>query len=182
MKEVKFEEAGEPYVVKSNRGISILDLILRVIAIAGTLGSAIAMGTTDETLPVFTQLVRFQAQYDDFTSFRVFVIVNASVCGYLVLSLPLSIFHIVKSRAAISRLVLIFLDTIMLALLTAGASAASAIVYLAHNGNSSANWSAICQNFQNFCQKISGSLIGSFGADLLLALLIILSGVALSRH
>lgn len=70
----------------------------------------------------------------------------------------------------------------MLALLTAGASAAAATVYLAHNGNSSANWIAFCQQYQNFCQRISGSLIGSFVAVVSIVLLVILSGVALSRH
>lgn len=70
----------------------------------------------------------------------------------------------------------------MLAFLTAGASAAAAIVYLAHNGNSSANWFAICQQYQDFCQRSSGSLIGSFVAVVSIVLLIILSGVALSRH
>lgn len=48
----------------------------------------------------------------------------------------------------------------MLALLTAGASAAAAIVYLAHKGNVRANWFAICQQFDSFCERISGSLIG----------------------
>lgn len=52
-----------------NRGISILDFILRLVALIGTLGSAIAMGTTDETLPFFTQFIRFKAQYDDLPSF-----------------------------------------------------------------------------------------------------------------
>lgn len=52
-----------------NRGISILDFILRLITIIGTLGSAIAMGTTDETLPFFTQFTQFRAEYDDLPTF-----------------------------------------------------------------------------------------------------------------
>lgn len=71
---------------------------------------------------------------------------------------------------------------IMLALVTGGASAAAAIVYLAHTGNSSANWFSICQQYQNFCQRVSGSLIGSFGAVVILVLLVLLSGIALSRR
>jgi uncharacterized protein (TIGR01569 family) len=46
----------------------------------------------------------------------------------------------------------------MLALLTAGTSA---IMYLAHKGNMRANWFAFCQQFDSFCKRISGSLIGS---------------------
>ena len=52
-----------------NRGISILDFILRIVAIIGTLGSAIAMGTTNERLPFFTQFVQFRAEYNDLPTF-----------------------------------------------------------------------------------------------------------------
>lgn len=70
----------------------------------------------------------------------------------------------------------------MLGLLTAGASAAAAIIYLAHKGNARANWIAICQQFNSFCERISGSLIGSFAGILVFILLILLSAVALSRR
>ena len=62
-------EHGETSKAPLNRGVSkglsVLDLILRFIAIIGTLASAIAMGTTNETLPFFTQFIRFKAQYSD---------------------------------------------------------------------------------------------------------------------
>ncbi|KAM7280759.1 hypothetical protein ACFE04_007893 [Oxalis oulophora] len=165
-----------------NRGVSILDFILRVIALIGTLASAIAMATTNETLPFFTQFVRFRAQFDDLPTSTLFVVANGIVSGYLILSLPLSIVNIVRSRAQNSRVLLLVLDTVMLAFLTAAASAATAIVYLAHKGNTRTNWFAICQQFNSFCERISGSLIGSFGAIFIFILLILLSGVALSRR
>ncbi|KAG9451380.1 hypothetical protein H6P81_011345 [Aristolochia fimbriata] len=165
-----------------NRGLSIFDFILRLVALIGTLGSAISMGTTDETLPFFTQFIRFKAEYNDLPSFTFFVIANSIVAAYLVLTLPLSIFHIVRSGSRVSRIILILLDAAMLALLTAGASAAAAIVYLAHKGNARANWFAICQQFNSFCERISGSLIGSFGGIVVFILLIFLSSVALSRR
>ena len=52
-----------------NRGLSIMDFVLRLIAIVGTLASAIAMGTTNETLPFATRFMRFRAEYDDFPTF-----------------------------------------------------------------------------------------------------------------
>ncbi|KAI6700543.1 hypothetical protein NL676_014867 [Syzygium grande] len=70
----------------------------------------------------------------------------------------------------------------MLALLTAGASASAAVVYLAHGGNTKAYWFSICQQFNSFCQRISGSLIGSFGGVVLFVLLILLFAIALSRR
>ncbi|KQK18846.1 hypothetical protein BRADI_1g45110v3 [Brachypodium distachyon] len=165
-----------------SRGLCILDLIFRVIAVIGTLASAIAMGTTNQTMPFFTQFVQFKERYSDLPTLTFFVVANSIASAYLIISLPLSIVHIIRSRAKYSRLILIFFDVAMLALVTAAASAGAAIVYLAHNGNVSANWFAICQQFDSFCERISGSLIGSFAAMVVLILLILLSAVALARR
>jgi hypothetical protein len=45
------------------------------------------------------------------------VVANSIVSTYLVLSLPLSIVHIIRSRAKYSRLILIFFDAVRLNLL-----------------------------------------------------------------
>ncbi|KAG5624237.1 hypothetical protein H5410_009455 [Solanum commersonii] len=175
-------EAGDDSKPKGNRGISFLDFIMRIVAILGTLGSAIAMGTTNETLPSFEQFIRFKAEYKDLPTFTFFVVANGIVSAYLAVSLVLSILHIVMSGARITRVVLIFFDTVMMAFLTSGASAAAAIVYLAHKGNARANWIAICQQYNSFCDRASGSLVGSFIGVLVFLLLIILSALALSRN
>ncbi|QCD90411.1 hypothetical protein DEO72_LG4g1366 [Vigna unguiculata] len=164
------------------RGLSIMDFILRIVAAVATLGAALAMATTNETLPFATQFIKFRAQFDDLPSLVFFVMGNSVVCGYLVLSLVPSIFHIVRSTAVKSRILLVAFDTVMLGLITAAASAATSIVYIAHNGNTGANWFAICQQYNNFCQRISGSLIGSYIAVALFTILIILSVVAISRN
>jgi hypothetical protein len=52
-----------------NRGLSIMDLVLRIIAVVGTLAGAVTVGTTDETLPFFTQFLQFTAQYNDIPTF-----------------------------------------------------------------------------------------------------------------
>eukprot|EP00258_Populus_trichocarpa_P007023 XP_002311310.3 casparian strip membrane protein 5 [Populus trichocarpa] len=163
-----------------NRGISIADLILRGVAAIGTFASALTMGTTSETLTIFTQPIMIRAKYNDLPSLTFFVIANSIVCGYLVLSIPLSISHFIRREARITRIILVIFDTAMVELLTAGASAATVVVYLAHKGN--ANWPAICQQFNNFCERISGSLIGSFASIIMIMLIIITSAVALSRH
>ncbi|KAJ0612659.1 putative casparian strip membrane protein [Helianthus annuus] len=61
------------------------------------------------------------------------------------------------------------------------ASAAAAIVYLAHNGNPGTNWPALCQQFNEFCPRVSGAVVGSFLAVLILVVLVILSAAALRR-
>ncbi|GER30392.1 casparian strip membrane protein 1 [Striga asiatica] len=180
--EIGAKGSGSAPQTGMNRGVAVLDFILRLVAIVATLASAIAMATTDESLPFFTQFIRFRAEYNDLPTFTFFVVANAVVSAYLLLSLALSIFHIVRSGSQNSRVVLIFFDAGMLALLTAGASAAAAIVYLAHKGNARTNWFAICQQYNSFCERTSGSLIGSFGAIIVLVLLILMLAVTLARQ
>ena len=76
----------------------------------------------------------------------------------------------------------VYLIKVMLGLLTAGASAAAAVVYIAHNGNPGANWFAVCLQFPDYCQQASGSLIGAFGTMILFIILIIISAMVISRH
>ncbi|GFQ05022.1 casparian strip membrane protein 1 [Phtheirospermum japonicum] len=154
---------------------------MRIVAAISTLGSTIAVGTTNRTLPFLAQFVRLKFQSRDLPTFTFFLVSNAIATAYLVISLVLSIFHILKSDAKVTRTVLIILDMIILSLLTAGASAAAAIIHLAHKGNAQANWVSICQQYGSFCERVSGSLAGSFIGVLVLMLLIILSAVALSK-
>jgi len=70
---------------------------------------------------------------------------------------------------------------VMMGLLAAAASAAASIVYIAHYGNTQANWFPICQQYNSFCERISGSLIGSYIAVALFIIIILLSQSAISR-
>lgn len=56
-------------VLHINRGLSVMDLVLRIIAAVGSLGSAVAMGTAEQTLPSFIQFIQFNAQYNDIPMF-----------------------------------------------------------------------------------------------------------------
>lgn len=58
-----------PQIHKGNKGISILDLVIRAVAIVATLASAVAMGTTNETLPILNQFIQVKAQYNDLPTF-----------------------------------------------------------------------------------------------------------------
>ncbi|KAL0344813.1 UNVERIFIED_CONTAM: Casparian strip membrane protein 1 [Sesamum radiatum] len=166
----------------NKRGVAIFDLILCISAAAAALGATVAMGTAEQTLPFFTQFFQFQASYDDLPTFSFFVIAMAIVTAYLVLSVPFSIVCIVRPVAAAPRLLLILCDTLAVTLATSAGGAAAAIVYLAHNGNSDANWLAICQQFTDFCQRVSGAVVGSFITVALLIFLVVLSAIALKKH
>ncbi|KAL3828588.1 hypothetical protein ACJIZ3_017390 [Penstemon smallii] len=162
-----------PHGGSVKRGVAIFDFILRICALVAALAATTTMGTTDQTLPFFTQFFQFQASYDDLPTFT----------GYLVLSLPFSIGGIVRPHAAGIKLMLLIFDTLYVFVrhITL-AAAAAAIVYLAHNGNANTNWLAICQQFNDFCQRISGAVVASFIAAIILIFLVVLSAVALRRH
>ncbi|GER25380.1 casparian strip membrane protein 1 [Striga asiatica] len=164
------------------RGLAILDFIMRICALVAALSAATTMGTTDQTLPFFTQFSQFQASYDDLPAFKFFVVANAVASGYLVLSLPFSIVCIVRPQAAGIKLLLLLFDTALVALTTAGAAAAAAIVYLAHNGNSKTNWVSICQQFNDFCQRTSGAVVAAFIGAAIFIFLVLLSALALAKQ
>ncbi|KAL8157288.1 casparian strip membrane protein 1-like [Apium graveolens] len=183
---VSHTETGESSKIPSpgagiNRGMAVLDVILRIVAIASTLASAVVMATSDQQLQFFTQVAVFNVEYEDFSTLRYFVVINSIACAYFALSIPLGIVNIARSSAKQSRALLIIMDMVILALLMSAASAASAILFLAHNGNNSANWNSICNQFTDFCHRASGSLIGSFIAVVILLLLIFMSTAALAR-
>jgi len=54
----------------AKRGLAIFDFLLRLAAIAVTIGAASVMYTAEETLPFFTQFLQFQAGYDDLPAFQ----------------------------------------------------------------------------------------------------------------
>ncbi|XP_059298188.1 casparian strip membrane protein 1 [Lycium ferocissimum] len=166
----------------AKRGIAIFDLILRIAAFASAIGAAVAMATTEETLPFFTQFFQFEASYDDLPTFTFFVVAMAFVVAYLVLSVAFSIVCIVRPHAVVPRLLLIIFDTVFIALATGAAASAAAIVYLAHNGNEDANWLAICQQFGDFCERASAAVVASFITVVILIIMVVLSASALRRH
>ncbi|BFG40581.1 hypothetical protein CerSpe_268560 [Prunus speciosa] len=129
-------------------------------ATAAALGVAITMGSSEQTLLFFTQF---------------FVVAMGIVGAYLVLSLPFSIVKIVLHHAVPPRVLLLIFDTLALTLNT---SCAATIVYLACNGNSDANWLAICQQFGDFCQQSSGAVVSAF---VTVVILILLSASALRK-
>lgn len=53
----------------NGRGKAILDLIMRIFAMIGTLSSAIAVGQTGKTLPHFSGFLQFSAAYTNLPTF-----------------------------------------------------------------------------------------------------------------
>lgn len=86
--------------------------------------------------------------------------------------------HMVNYEALIKDY--IYVQAAMVFLISA-AAAAAAIIEVAHHGNANSNWFPICQQYNGFCERISGTLIGSFIAVVVFIILIIISAVSISR-
>ncbi|KMZ56787.1 Casparian strip membrane protein 1 [Zostera marina] len=174
----------------SGREGSILDFILRLVALIGTLSSAIVMGTTKEGIPFLSHFIHFHALFTDLPTLKFFVIANGVVSVYLVFSLCVAMLRIMRSngcddnRQMVDRLrmLLLLFDTLMLVLLTSGVSAATAIVYLAHKGNITTAWVPICDEFASFCGRILSSLFGSYGTMVIFVFTIFLSSAPFFSH
>ncbi|XP_047062991.1 casparian strip membrane protein 1 [Lolium rigidum] len=167
---------------RGSRCMAFLDFLLRIAAFGPLLAAAIATGTSDETLSVFTEFYQFRARFDDFPAFLFLLVASAVAAGYLVLSLPFSAVIVLRPQTTILRFLLLVSDTIVLALLTAAAAAATAIVALAHNGNERANWVPICMQFHGFCQRTSGAVVASFLSVFIFVLLVVLAAFAIRKR
>ncbi|TYK07430.1 casparian strip membrane protein 1 [Cucumis melo var. makuwa] len=55
---------------RMKRGLAIFDFVLRIGVLASALAAAAAMGTSEQTLPFFTQFFQFEASYDDLPTFQ----------------------------------------------------------------------------------------------------------------
>ncbi|XP_048553085.1 casparian strip membrane protein 1 [Triticum urartu] len=167
---------------RGSRCMAFLDFLLRIAAFGPALAAAIATGTSDETLSVFTEFFQFRARFDDFPAFLFLMVASAIAAGYLLLSLPFSAVVVLRPQTTVLRLLLLVCDTIMLGLLTAGAAAAAAIVDLAHSGNERANWVPICMQFHGFCRRTSGAVVASFLSVFIFVLLVVLAAFSIRKR
>ncbi|KAL6857068.1 hypothetical protein ACP4OV_018450 [Aristida adscensionis] len=181
---------GLPLLLRSGaegfrRCLAVVDLLLRVAAVGPTLAAAVATGTADERLSVFTEFFQFHARFDDFRAFTFLVAANAVAAGYLVLSLPLACAGVLRPGGAAGagvRLLLLACDTAVMALLVAAGAAAAAVVYVAHWGSRRAGWAPICMQFHGFCQRTSGAVVATFLAVLVFLALILMAAAAIRRR
>lgn len=64
------EETPPPPPPPPTKGLSLIDLIMRIVAAVSTMGSAIAVATTSQTLPSVAAFIHFNSrQYQDFPTF-----------------------------------------------------------------------------------------------------------------
>lgn len=150
---------------RRRRKWEVVDLVLRLIAIAATLVAAVVMGRNKQT--VQTPLGLIPAKYYYSPSNVFFVVANAIACVYSVLVITNTLANIFTSRSpAFSKLLRAFFDLIMVGLLSGALGAATAIGVVARKGNSHAFWNEICSLYGRFCDEGTTAIASSFVAAL----------------
>lgn len=61
---------GHEKAARMKKGVAIMDFVLRLGALASALAAAAIMGTSDQSLPFFTQFFQFELSYDDMSAFE----------------------------------------------------------------------------------------------------------------
>ncbi|KAH9308251.1 hypothetical protein KI387_036162, partial [Taxus chinensis] len=143
-------ESGVNKIEKEKGKMAWLDVALRAIAVGATVSAAVVMGTNKQNTVISispTLSYPVKARFNYTPSFVFFVAMNAIACGYAAVTLlsTLLVKHVLKSpRSHFHQFVVAFLDLVIVAALSAGASAATAISEVGKNGNKHSQWDKIC--------------------------------------
>eukprot|EP00253_Pinus_taeda_P027398 PITA_27398 len=166
------EQKPVPYRKRGMISYQTWDHSLRAGAFAFTLAAAVIMGTNKETkyFPVgvinnVPVTIPITAKYHYTPSYVSFVVINAVAGGYALLTLLTSMVtqKIYKSpRSNFHNFFLSLTDLVIVAALTAGASAAAAVSDIGREGNSHSRWNKICDNYSKFCIHGGIALLVSF--------------------
>ncbi|XP_058103004.1 CASP-like protein 1F2 [Magnolia sinica] len=148
----------------NNKTSVLAQILLRTIAFGATLAATLLIATSKQSIVLYGYPIN--AEYSYSPPFRFFLGANALVSGYSLLSMPFA-FILSRQRTDLwGSYVMFLMDLMMMGLTIAASSAATSIGYLGRYGNSHIGWTAICDNFGKFCNKVGISVIFSFVAIL----------------
>ncbi|KAG2727220.1 hypothetical protein I3843_01G143800 [Carya illinoinensis] len=167
-----------------------VDLLLRLLALALTLVSAITIGLSKQTKVVRVVVVAslpplyvpVPARWHYISAFVYFLVANVIACSYSTLSLVFLL--ITRKRAgdnmmSILHSMILVLDILMVALLFSCNGASMAIGIIGYRGNTHLRWQKICNLFERFCGQVAASIAVSVAGALMFILMVAFSGLRL---
>ncbi|KAK2646456.1 hypothetical protein Ddye_021651 [Dipteronia dyeriana] len=176
--------------VQTQRKVSILDMVLRVLALILTLAAAIVLGMNKQTKIVPIKIIAtlppvsvpVPARWHYLSAFTYHVVTNAIACAYAAISLllVLVIYKGGKSRGGLV-IVIIVLDLTMVALLSSGNGAAGAVGIIGRRGNSHVQWKEVCSVFGKFCDRVAASVLLSLLGSLAFFFLVAFGALRLKK-
>eukprot|EP00268_Persea_americana_P063737 TRINITY_DN83003_c0_g1_i1.p1 TRINITY_DN83003_c0_g1~~TRINITY_DN83003_c0_g1_i1.p1 ORF type:complete len:205 (-),score=36.70 TRINITY_DN83003_c0_g1_i1:149-706(-) len=150
-----------------------VQVMLRLMAFVTSLIATVIMATNKQTVEVYTFYIT--AKFSQSPSFSFLVIGNAVASFYALLSVPFVFLVYSKSSNSRSSFFMFLFDLMMMGLVLAASSAATAIGYVGKKGNSHAGWTPICDQVGKFCDRAGASIVCSYASFVLFFLLLVLS-------
>ncbi|KAJ6814527.1 CASP-like protein 1E1 [Iris pallida] len=166
-----------------------LGIVLRAVAVALTLISAIVMGIAKETVIVnlydtttgeLVDTVSVPAKSVQYSAYVYFIAANVIVFAYSSLSMAVSIGR--RTTALGISTLLPILDVVMVALLFSCNGATAAITLVAEKGNDNAGWGKFCNAYNNYCGRVTAALVLSMIAAVAYVKLLIFSIISLQKR
>ncbi|XP_058735776.1 CASP-like protein 1B1 [Vicia villosa] len=157
-------------------------LSIRIITFLATASATIVMALNKQTknfvvatvgsIPVTVPLV---AKFQHTPAFIFFVVANGIVSFHNLVMIAMDILGPKFDNKGLQLALIAVLDTMALALASAGDGAATSMSELGRNGNSHAKWNKICDKFETYCNRGGGALIASFIGLILLLIVTVMS-------
>ncbi|KAL8113932.1 CASP-like protein 1F1 [Apium graveolens] len=165
-------KSTEMIAVKVEKFTKAAQISLRFMAMAVTVAAASIVVSSKETVVVYG--VTVDAKYSYSPSYKFFAAANLIACSFSAISLLL--FYIMgKISKSINYFFFFLHDVVVMTLLMAGCSAATAMGYVGKYGNSHAGWMPICEYFDKYCSRITIAVTLSYIAFFLYFFLTLLS-------
>ncbi|EEF51717.1 CASP-like protein 1F1 [Ricinus communis] len=159
--------------LKSQKLFIGAQICLRIVTIGATLAATWIM-VTDKQSITFGDFVMV-AKYNYSSAFKFFVLANVIACACSVVSL-LFLCALGRYSSNPGHVFLLFLhDLLMMSLVLAGCSAATAIGFLGKYGNTKSGWMPICDQFGQFCNRGTISMMLSYLSMVCLLILTVTS-------
>ncbi|XP_065874851.1 CASP-like protein 1F2 [Euphorbia lathyris] len=135
-------------------------IFLRISTFVATLASAWIIITNKQTIEIGVFTMDAKYNYSPTSKFLAYA--NIIVCVLSLFSLFFLCF-IGRYGWSPARFFFLFLhDMVMMSLILAGCSAATAIGYLGKYGNAHSGWMPVCDHFEKFCKRGTVSLALSY--------------------
>ncbi|KAL6532272.1 hypothetical protein OROGR_014242 [Orobanche gracilis] len=167
--------------VANKRKVRGWDVVLRFLALALSLASAVILVVDKETTMVAVTLVPtlpavnvpVTAKWHYLSAFVFVVVANIIACAYAAISLLLALAS--RRGGKGTTMMIILVDLAMVALLFSSIGAGLAIGLMGYQGNSHVQWKKVCGVFGRYCDQAGAAIGLSCGASLAFFVLVVLA-------
>ncbi|XP_021762415.1 CASP-like protein 1F2 [Chenopodium quinoa] len=166
-----------PECTPASHRFMVAQFVLRGLVVVSTVIAIAVMASSEESISILG--IEFVARYNGSSAFKFLMGVDV-VVGALALFSMIGVYFAFRKPSNFVHLYYMFLHDLILMVLTISAcGAATAIGYVALNGQQQTLWLKVCDRVGNFCLKNGISVAFSYAAFLCLFALTIMSSYKL---